>query len=74
MKSMTCEELGGACEIEFRAETFDEIMKMSMQHGKEMFQKADLQHLEAMQDMKAMRENGTMQEWMDDKREEFDAL
>lgn len=74
MKSMTCEELGGACEMEFHADTFEEMMKLSMEHGKAMFQKADRQHLDAMQEMKAMRENGMMEEWMDEKREEFDLL
>lgn len=74
MKSMTCEELGGACEIEFQAETFEEIAKMSMEHGKEMFQKADGPHLQAMEEMKSLREAGDMSEWFEQKRNEFDAL
>jgi len=32
---MTCNQLGGACEKEFRAETFEEMAKMSKQHGME---------------------------------------
>jgi len=74
MKSMTCEELGGACELEFQAETFEEIAKLSMEHGKEMFQKADGPHLKAMEEMKSMREAGEMSEWFEQKRDEFDAL
>lgn len=71
---MTCEELGGACGLEFHAETFDEMAKMSMEHGKEMFQKADGPHLEAMEEMMALRETGNMAEWFDNKRAEFDDL
>jgi hypothetical protein len=37
MKTMTCKELGGACDLEFHANTFEEIAKMSKKHGMEMF-------------------------------------
>ena len=74
MKTMTCEELGGACGFEFHAETFEEISEMSMRHGMEMFQKADGPHLEAMEVMKSIRERGDMGEWFEQKRDEFDAL
>jgi hypothetical protein len=74
MKTMTCEELGGACGVEFHAETFEEIAKMSMKHGMEMFQKADRPHLEAMEEMKSLRESGDMSEWFEQKRNEFDDL
>jgi predicted small metal-binding protein len=39
MKMMTCKQLGGACDKEFRANSFEEIAEMSKQHGMEMFQK-----------------------------------
>ena len=71
---MTCEELGGACGLEFHAETFEEIAKMSMKHGMEMFQKADGPHLEAMEEMKSLRESKSMGEWFERKRDEFEAL
>lgn len=74
MKTMTCEELGGACGMEFQAETFEEIADMSMKHGMEMFQKADGPHLAAMEEMKALRQAGEMSEWFEKKRDEFDAL
>ena len=38
MKTMTCNQLGGACDLEFHAETFDEMAQLSKQHGMEMFQ------------------------------------
>ena len=54
MKTLTCNQLGGACDLEFKANTFEEIKKLSQQHGMEMFQKNDAAHLEAMQKMKAL--------------------
>ena len=75
MKTMTCKQLGGACEKEFRANTFDEIAGLSKQHGMEMFQKKDALHLKAMNDMQAlMQKPAAMQEWFENKRKEFDAL
>lgn len=77
MKTMTCKQLGGACDMEFHANTFDEISDMSKQHGMEMFQKNDEPHLQAMQKMRELMqspESNRMQEWLKNKREEFDAL
>jgi len=48
MKTMTCKQLGGACELEFTANTFEEIAAMSKQHGMEMFEAGDQSHLNAM--------------------------
>ena len=39
MKTMNCGQLGGACDKEFHANTFEEIAEMSKRHGMEMFQK-----------------------------------
>lgn len=36
MKTMTCKQLGGACDKEFSANTFEEIAELSKQHGMEM--------------------------------------
>ncbi len=66
--------MGGACGVEFSAETFEEIAEMSMRHGMEMFQKADVAHLKAMEEMKDLRETGEMGEWFEQKRDDFDAL
>lgn len=75
MKTMTCNQLGGACDLEFHAETFDEIAKMSHDHGKEMFQQNDEAHLKAMREMRS-KMNGpeSFQKWMDSKRKEFEDL
>lgn len=75
MKKMTCRELGGACDQAFKADTFEEIAKMSKQHGTEMFQKADEAHLKAMDEMKVMMKSpNAMQAWFKNKRTVFNNL
>ena len=75
MKTMTCKELGGACELEFQADTFDEIAEMSRKHGMEMFHKGDKPHLKAMDEMRALMQlPGAINEWFKNKREEFDSF
>ncbi len=75
MKSMKCNDLGGACEKEFYANSFEEIAEMSKQHGMEMFQKNDDAHLQAMEAMQQlMQKPAAMKKWFDDKKIEFDAL
>lgn len=75
MKSMTCKQLGGACDKEFHASTFEEIAEMSKNHGSEMFQAGDEEHLKAMNEMQElMKSPEAMQEWFENKGKEFDAL
>lgn len=75
MKTMTCNQLGGACDLEFQAETFEEIAEKSKKHAMEMFGKGDGPHLDAMHAMKTlMGTPGAVEEWMDKKRQEFEAL
>lgn len=75
MKTMTCKQLGGACDEAFTAGSFDEITEMSKAHGMEMFQKQDPDHLMAMQKIMAMMQDpDLLEEWSDSKQKEFDAL
>ncbi|MEO7923489.1 MAG: hypothetical protein ABIR30_07415 [Chitinophagaceae bacterium] len=75
MKTMTCKQLGGACDQEFHAASFEQIAELSKKHGMEMFQKGDEAHLNAMNDMKElMKTPEAMKTWFDNKRKEFDAL
>gem|GEM_PF-707581 len=75
MKTMTCTQLGGACDLAFHAETFDEIAVMSRRHGMEMAQKQDAAHLAAMERMRAlMQDPAAMEAWMSGRRAAFDAL
>jgi len=75
MKTMTCKQLGGACDKAFHANSFEEIAEMSKQHGTQMFQQGDEAHLKAMDEMKELMKNpDAMKEWFESKRKEFDAL
>lgn len=74
MKTMTCNQLGGACDKTFTAATFDEMVELSKQHGMEMFQSQDEAHLAVMGKMAAlMQDPAAMQTWFDGKRAEFEA-
>jgi hypothetical protein len=75
MKTMTCKQLGGACEQEFRADSFEEIAAISKKHGMEMFQAGDEKHLVAMNAMSELMEDPqAMNEWFESKRKEFESL
>ena len=75
MKTMTCKQLGGACDKAFQAETFEGIAELSKLHGMEMFQKQDTEHLEAMAKIRQMMQQPqAIQEWFESKKKEFDEL
>ena len=77
MKTMTCKQLGGPCEKEFHANTFEEMVEKSKAHGMEMFQQGDAAHIKVMNQMKETMKTQSseqMKEWFDNKRNEFDAL
>lgn len=75
MKTMTCNQLGGACDKEFHAETFEDMAELSKQHGMEMFQNKDEVHIEAMNKIQElMKSPGEMEKWFETKRKEFEAL
>lgn len=75
MKTMTCKQLGGACDKEFHAKTFEEMAEMSKKHGMEMYKKGDEKHIKVMKEMKElMNDPKAMKKWFESKRKEFDAL
>ncbi|MGD8110850.1 DUF1059 domain-containing protein [Vibrio sp. TRT 21S02] len=75
MKTMTCVQLGGACDKSFSADTFEEIVEMSKQHGMEMYQQQDAKHLEAMGKIQQlMQDPQAMQAWFQSKKNEFESL
>ena len=75
MKTMTCKQLGGACDLEFHAETFEEMAALSRNHGLEMAKQGDEDHYEAMNTMQElMNTPEKIKEWMEAKEEEFDDL
>lgn len=51
-KTMTCRELGGACDLELRGETADEVIVQQDQHLKDVVAGGDTAHEEALQAMK----------------------
>ena len=72
---MTCKQLGGACDKEFHADSFEEIAEMSKQHAMKMFQNKDTAHLQAMNEMQEIMKNPeVMNEWFENKKNEFEAL
>jgi hypothetical protein len=75
MKTMTCKQLGGACDQPFSANTFDEIAMMVSKHAREMVQRGDADHIAAMNEMRSnMTSPEAMNAWMADKRNAFDNL
>jgi len=75
MKVITCQQLGGACNKEFKGNTFEEIAEQSKKHGMEMYQQGDKAHIEAMGKMKdLMQSPEAMKQWFEEKRKVFDAL
>lgn len=75
MKKMTCRELGGACDHEFTANTFEELAEQSKVHGMEMFQSGDQAHAAAIaQVMALMNEPEKMEQWIAEKKALFDSL
>lgn len=72
---MTCKQLGGACDKEFHANSFEEMATQSKQHAMEMFQKGDKAHMNAMTEMQGLMQSpADMKTWMDNRRNEFNSL
>jgi hypothetical protein len=75
MKTMTCKQLGGACNQEFHAKTFEEMAALSKEHGMEIYEKGDADHIIAMAAMQElMNDPDAMAKWYESKEKEFDAL
>jgi hypothetical protein len=52
MKTMTCQQLGGPCELALHGETADEVIKAQDRHLHEVVEGGDEAHKEALNDMK----------------------
>jgi predicted small metal-binding protein len=52
MKTMTCRQLGGPCDLELRGESADEIIKAQDRHLNEVVAGGDAAHQDAMKAMK----------------------
>ncbi len=52
MKTMTCKQLGGACDFPLRGNTADEVIQAQDQHLKDTVGEGDEAHRRALSDMK----------------------
>ena len=52
MKTMTCQQLGGPCDLALTGETADEVIKKQDQHLKDMVAAGDEAHVPARNEMK----------------------
>jgi predicted small metal-binding protein len=57
MKTMTCKQLGGPCDLQLRGDTADEVIKAQDRHLKEMVAKGDETHKGALKSMKGRWKN-----------------
>lgn len=53
MKTMTCKDLGGPCDLPHRGATADEVIKAQDKHLREAVAEGDHTHDEALKAMKA---------------------
>jgi predicted small metal-binding protein len=52
MKTMTCRQLGGACDLPLRGATADEVIKAQDQHLRDAVSAGDTSHEIALDEMK----------------------
>jgi len=57
MKTMTCLQLGGACDLPLRGNTADEVIQAQDKHLKEVVAAGDEAHQSALKDMKGRWKN-----------------
>ena len=53
MKSMTCRQLGGACDVAHAGADANEVIKAQDKHLREVVAAGDVEHAPALRDMKA---------------------
>ena len=75
MKTMTCAQLGGACDLALRGETADEVIKAQDRHLREAVAAGDRAHEPALTDMKGRwRHPIKGMGWYKDTKKAFAAL
>ena len=52
MKTMTCNQLGGACDLQLRGDTADEVIKAQDKHLRDAVGAGDMTHEQALDEMK----------------------
>ena len=75
MKTMTCKQLGGACDLQLRGETADEVIKAQDKHLREAVASGDTAHEQALREMKGRWKNPLKgMGWYKSTKKEFAAL
>jgi hypothetical protein len=57
VKTMTCQQLGGPCDLPLRGNTANDVIKAQDQHLKDMVAGGDDTHQSALKDMKGRWKN-----------------
>jgi predicted small metal-binding protein len=75
MNTMTCEQMGGACELTHRGSTADEVIKAQDRHLREAVASGDTTHEQALKEMKGRWKNPIKgMGWYKDTKRKFAAL
>ncbi len=75
MKTMTCRQLGGACDLPLRGETADDVIKAQDKHLREAVASGDATHEDALKAMKGRWKHPIKgMGWYKDTKREFSAL
>jgi hypothetical protein len=75
MKTMTCRQLGGACDLALRGETADEVIKAQDRHLRETVAAGDATHQQALDEMKGRWKHPIRgMGWYKDTKREFAGL
>ena len=75
MKTMTCRQLGGPCDLALRGDTADDVIQAQDQHLKEVTAAGDSEHRAARDAMKGRWKNPVKGlGWYNDTKKAFAAL
>lgn len=75
MKTMTCSQLGGACDFQLHGETADEVIKLQDKHLNDMVAGGDETHDVALKEMKGRWKRPVSgMKWYKNAKREFAAL
>ena len=75
MKTMTCRQLGGPCDLELRGDSADDVIKAQDQHLKDAVRAGDTAHEPARNDMKGRWKHPVASMgWYRDTKKTFAAL
>jgi hypothetical protein len=75
VKTMTCKQLGGPCDLAHHGETADDVIKAQDKHLKEMAASGDEAHAPAAKDMKGRWKHPISgMSWYKNAKKDFAAL